>query len=269
MLGVPPSTSVDPLVTLTGVTVRFGALEALAGVDLVLEPGRSVALIGANGSGKSTLLNVLAGLVEATEGNVTSRDDLRVAFVRQNPTQSQWLPLTAAEVIRMGRYRERRWFGRLGAEDHHRIESAARQMAVGDLLDVSFDRLSGGQRQRVLIAQALVQDPNLLLLDEPITGLDLPSQERILALIESETARGSAVVMSTHHLDEARHCDRVALVAHRLVAVGTPDEALVPALLRETFGPRVLGDHQGHDHPSDLLVLDTHGHPHDHDTENG
>lgn len=259
-----PADTSEPLVRLDGVTVRFGGLDALADVDLCIAPGESIALIGANGSGKSTLLNVFSGLVSPASGTVTIRPGLRVAYVRQHPPQSEWLPLTSSEVIRMGRYREQRWFGRLRPSDRDRIDDAATRMGVSDLLDVSFDRLSGGQRQRVLIAQALVQEPDLLLLDEPITGLDLPSQERILGLVEAETERGTAVVMSTHHLDEARHCDRAALLAQRLVAVGPPDDVLVADLLRTTFGPRVLGDHEGHDHSSELLVLDSHGHADEH-----
>jgi ABC-type Mn2+/Zn2+ transport system ATPase subunit len=100
------------------------------------------------------------------------------------------------------------------------------------------------------------------LLDEPLTGLDLPSQERILAVIAAATADGAIVVVSTHHLDEARHCDQVALLAGRVVAAGRPDAVLVAERLRETYGPRTLGDHHGHDHSHSLLVLDDHGHDH-------
>jgi len=102
--------------------------------------------------------------------------------------------------------------------------------------------------------------PPLLLLDEPITGLDLASQERILEVLEEETTRDVTVVLSTHHLDEARHCDRVLLLAGRLVADGSPDEVLRPDLLRRAFGERVLGDHASHDHAEGLLLLDEHGH---------
>ncbi len=110
------------------------------------------------------------------------------------------------------------------------------------------------------IAQALAQQPRLLLLDEPITGLDLVSQQVILDVIADATAAGTAVMLSTHHLDEARHCERVLLLATDLVAEGPPDEVLTTERLREAFGGRLLGDHADHDHDLDLLLLDDHGH---------
>jgi ABC-type Mn2+/Zn2+ transport system ATPase subunit len=245
-----------------GVAVDFGRLRALDDVRLELERGSSLALIGANGSGKSTLLNLLAGLTPPSQGSLWPQPLPSVAYVRQHGPEGSWLPLTAGEVLRMGRYRSTGWWGRITDSDRAMMAEVAERMAVGPLLHRSFDELSGGERQRVMIAQALAQQAPVLLLDEPITGLDLPSQERILQMIEDETASGTAVVVSTHHLDEARHCDRVALLARRLVAVGRPDEVLTPELLRETYGPRLLGDHTGHDHETELLVLDEHGHDH-------
>ena len=222
--------------TLNAVTVDFGRLRALDGIELELRRGASLALIGANGSGKSTLLNVLAGLLKPSAGRLTPQPTPRVAFVRQHGPEGSWLPLTAYEVLRMGRYRSTGWWGRITASDRALLAEVADRMEVTDLLHRSFDELSGGQRQRVMIAQALAQEPDVLLLDEPITGLDLPSQERILRMIEDETANGTTVVLSTHHLDEARHCDEVALLARRLVAIGPPDAVLTTELLRETFG---------------------------------
>jgi ABC-type Mn2+/Zn2+ transport system ATPase subunit len=247
-------------IELTDVSVQFGSTSALSDLTVTIPRGRSIALVGANGSGKTTLLNVLAGLTVATKGAITPQPLPAAAFVLQHQQQTTWLPLTAREVIRMGRYRERGLWGRFRAEDRNIIDEVARRMEVVDLLDASFDTLSGGQQQRVLIAQALSQQASLLLLDEPITGLDLPSQQRILELIAEETTRGTTVLVSTHHLDEARHCDLVFLLANGLVAAGRPDDVLDPESLRKAFGERVLGDHAGHGHDADLLVLDHHGH---------
>ncbi|MCY4423746.1 MAG: hypothetical protein OXC06_11825, partial [Acidimicrobiaceae bacterium] len=94
-------------------------------------------------------------------------------------------------------------------------------------------------------------------------GLDIPSQERILDVIDEYTSRGAVVIITTHHLDEARHCDSVMLLANRLVASGPPDELLTEDRLREAFGDRLLGDHADHDHGQDMIVLDDHGHGHD------
>lgn len=240
--------------------VRHGAVDALGEVTISFPPGTGTALMGANGSGKTTLLDCLAGLRIPTSGTVETVDH-RIAYVRQQLPHG-WMPLTAREVVTMGRFGHRGLLGRLRANDHDAIGRAARRLGVEDLFPRQFGELSGGQRQRVIVAQALASEPTVLLLDEPLTGLDMPSQERILTVLEEETAGGTIVVFSTHHLDEARHCDRVALLAGRVVALGSPDEVLVPDRLRKTFGPRTLGDHGAHDHEHALLVLDDHGHDH-------
>ena len=139
------------------------------------------------------------------------------------------------------------------------MDAAAGRRGSRALLDKPLDRLSFGQRQRVLVAQALAREADLLLLDEPITGLDLISQERILSVIGQERDAGRIVVLSTHHLDEARHCDQVLVLDGRLVAAGTPDEVLTPDVLRQAYGERVLDNHA-----RGLVLVDAHGHGHGH-----
>ena len=256
MLTVP---SRQPIST-EGLGVRHGAVRALDEVTITFTPGTGTALMGANGSGKTTLLDCLAGLTVPTSGTVDTKGH-RIAYVRQHLPHG-WMPLTVREVVTMGRFGHRGLFGRLKVDDRDAIDRAARRLDVHDLFARQFGELSGGQRQRVMVAQALAAEPTVLLLDEPLTGLDIPSQERILSVVEEETARGTILVLSTHHLDEARHCDQVALLAGRVVALGSPDDVLVPDRLRETFGPRTLGDHDAHDHEHALLVLDDHGHDH-------
>lgn len=243
------------------VSVLFGSRPAISNASFSIEPGQSVAIIGPNGSGKTTLLKLIAGLLEPTTGTMAVPDAV-VGYVSQHASQPQWLPLTARDVVRMGRYRERGLLGRIGHDDRQAMNRAADQLDVTDLLDRRYGDLSGGQRQRVRIAQVLAQQPNVLVLDEPITGLDLPSQQIILDLIEEQAELGVAVVITTHHLDEARHCQQVMLVAGRIVAQGTPAEALTIDNLRATYGERVLGDHRGHSHAQEMLVVDDHGHAH-------
>ena len=244
----------EPTVVATDVCVHYGSTVALAPSSLAIPPGQSVSLVGPNGSGKSTLLLVLAGLLRPTSGLVARRDRTRVSFVAQHQSQHRWMPLSVSEVVRMGRYGERGLLGRMRAEDRAAIESAAERMDVIGLGRKPFGDLSGGQRQRVLVAQALAAQPDLLLLDEPITGLDLGSQQRILDLIADETASGTSVVLSTHHLGEARHTDRVLLLAGCVMADGRPDDVLRPALLAEAFGNRMIRTHDG------AVVIDDHGH---------
>ena len=239
------------------VCVHYGSVVALAPSSLRIELGTSTALVGPNGSGKSTLLNLLAGLVRPTSGTITVAPDTRIAFVAQHQHQHSWMPLSVTDVLRMGRYGERGLLGRLRAADRRAIAEAAERLDVGSLRTRAYGELSGGQRQRVLVAQALATAPDLLLLDEPITGLDLVSQSRILQIIEEETAAGTTVVLSTHHLGEAKRTDVVMLLAGCLLAIGPPAEVLRPELLAEAFGSRLVRA------DGSTVVIDEHGHAHD------
>jgi iron complex transport system ATP-binding protein len=249
--------------SVAGLTVRYSATTALRDVSFDLPAGLAAAVVGPNGSGKTTLLRSLAGLVSPTSGEVRWRERPRIAFVLQHGADQQWLPLTAAEVIRMGRFAELGALRPLRRADRTAVSTAAERMEVADLLRAQFSDLSGGQRQRVLLAQALVQEPDVLLLDEPITGLDLASQQRILDVINEETDAGRTVVLSTHHLEEAKRCDMVVLVATELVAMGPAEEVLTAPNLRQAYGARVLSVDSAAD--GQITLLDDHGHGHGHD----
>jgi ABC-type Mn2+/Zn2+ transport system ATPase subunit len=210
--------------------------------------------VGANGSGKTTLLSLLAGLVEPDDGTVDVTG--RVAMVTQHRHHHRWMPLSVDEVLRIGRYRRRGLVGRLRGDDRRAIAAAAELLEVDALRHRAFGELSGGQQQRVLVAQAVASEPDLLLLDEPVTGLDLPSQLRILEVIDRHARTGGAVVFSTHHLAEARRADRVMLLAGCVLADGPPSEVLVPTLLAEAFGGRMIRD------DGTSIVVDDHGHDH-------
>jgi manganese transport system ATP-binding protein len=242
------------LARLAAASVRFGDVLALAPTDLTVHASTSMALVGANGSGKSTLLKLLAGLISPSEGRVDRADGVGVAFVAQQHGHHRWLPLMVDEVLRMGTYRGRPLVQRIRADQRAELDAIADRLEVGDLRRRAFGELSGGQRQRVLVAQALIGSPRLLLLDEPITGLDLASQQRILTVIGEEVAGGSGVVYSTHHLEEARRAERVVLLAGEVVAAGPPSDVLRADLLALAFGGRVLRiDDQA-------MLVDDHGH---------
>jgi ABC-type Mn2+/Zn2+ transport system ATPase subunit len=234
--------------------VRYGDIQALAPSTLSFEAGTTVALVGSNGSGKSTLLGLLADLISPSEGTVTHRPGLRVSFVAQQHHHHRWMPLTVNEVVRMGCFGKVGLLGRIGKTQRAAGEEVARRLEITNLMRRSYGELSGGQRQRVLMAQALVAAPDLLLLDEPITGLDLASQATILRVIAEESQRGATVVFSTHHLDEARRADRVILLAGQVVADGVPADALRPELLARAFAGRVLQV------DGSTVVMDDHGH---------
>jgi ABC-type Mn2+/Zn2+ transport system ATPase subunit len=272
----------DALVRAVDVCVHYGATVALAPTTFTIEGSQVVALVGSNGSGKTTLLSLMAALIRPTDGAIEV--DGSVAMVTQSHRHHQWMPLTVDEVIRMGRYTQRGLLGRLGSVDRAAITDAAAQLEVEHLRKRPFGELSGGQQQRALVAQAIAAQPDLLLLDEPITGLDLPSQLRILDVIARHAQQGGSVVFSTHHLAEARRADRVLLVAGCVLADGTPEEVLVPHLLAEAFGGRLIRDdgtsivvdEHGHDHGQahapELVphhAVHQHDHDHDHDHEHG
>lgn len=251
----------DSILEIRNLTVRYGRQIALEDVSLTLAPGTSTALVGANGSGKSTLLNVIAGLLVPNAGTIEP-SGIHCAYVLQHPPNDTWIPLTVDEVLQMGRYRGRPWFSRLQRNDRDAIDTAATRMDVQSLRRLQFSELSAGQRQRVVVAQALAQQAPILLMDEPIAGLDMPSQDRILNVIEEETDQGHMVVISTHQLDEAHHCTQVAVLANRLVAAGPPAQTLTPEVLRAAYEGQTSGVHAGHDHPAGIILLDEHGHAH-------
>lgn len=244
-------------VSFDNVTARYGANVAIAAVTTRFTGGNTIALMGPNGSGKTTLLKLVAGLLQPSDGTVQREGSGRVAYVSQHQHQHRWMPLSVAEVLAMGRYGQRGLFKPLRSQDKAACRRSADRLEVGHLLRRSFGELSGGQRQRVLVAAALAQDAPTVLLDEPISGLDLPSQERIRGVIREEADAGALVVISTHHLEEAKDCDRVLLLAGRLVADGPPAEVLIPRVLLETFGDRTLRLAAG-----DLAVVDDHAHGH-------
>lgn len=243
-------------------TVDFGSIRALSGLNFDLPSGSLNAVIGPNGSGKTTLLLVLAGLQQPTAGNVSLLSS--VAFLQQQngrESHGESIPLITAEVLVMGLYKRLGHYRRMNAAERDLLLRTAERMEVDDLMRRQFSELSSGQRQRVLAAQALLQRADLLLLDEPITGLDLASQRRILEAMDEECERGAVVVFSTHHLDEARHSHNVLMLANRLTAQGPPERVLSKENLETLYGGRIVHSDQVCEHPTDrVLVLDEHGH---------
>ncbi len=196
------------------------------------------ALVGPNGSGKSTLLGVLAGVITATSGELRYAEGSPPSFVPQRGAVGDTLPLTARQTVEMGRWGQRGLWRRLTRTDRTAVDSAMERLGVTDLGARQLGELSGGQRQRVLIAQGLAQQSDLLLLDEPTTGLDPEARERITVLLTELVADGTTVVQATHDLEAARSADACLLLADgRLIGQGSPEEVLTPEALARIWQP--------------------------------
>ncbi|MGF1599168.1 MAG: metal ABC transporter ATP-binding protein [Acidimicrobiales bacterium] len=243
-----------PAITTIGLDVRYGEIVALSDVDLVVPAGSSLAVIGPNGSGKSTLLGALAGTIELSAGRATVEGPAP-ALVLQSTDVDRSLPITVRDTVSLARYPSLGLFRRFQAADRDAIERSLRRLDVEDLAGRQFHDLSGGQRQRVLVAQGLAQDTRVLLLDEPVTGLDMVSRAVILDVIDEEVAAGRTIVMTTHNLDEARRCDQILLLDTSPIAVGSPAQVLTDLNLRRAFGGRFI-------RIGDELLLDDPHHAH-------
>jgi ABC-type Mn2+/Zn2+ transport system ATPase subunit len=245
------------------VTIGYGDTPVVAGLDVELAPGRSLALVGTNGSGKSTLLKTLAGLLAPCAGSVSvlgttpGAVPARVAYLSQFHTNSLLLPVRVEEVVRMGRFAGRGLLGRLTPADDAAVREALARMDVAGLADAPLRDLSGGQQQRVFIAQALARQADLLLLDEPASGLDAAARALLDEALRTERERGAALVVATHDIGDAMRADLVLLVAQRVVAFGPPADVLTRETLLATFGLAIQPLEGG------VLVMDTgHGHGH-------
>lgn len=238
---------------LDGVSVRRGGHPILLVDELAVRPGEFLGVVGVNGAGKTTLLRVCAGLLRPTAGRVwLDGIDLtcisawrrtavrtRVGYVPQSADYNAHLPLTVAEVVAMGRAGRRGLLRRLSLADRGVVGMWIERLGVGPLAGRTFRSLSGGEQQKVLVARAMVQEPGLLLLDEPAANLDLDWKERVVALLE-ELFRASSVtvVMVSHETGLLpRCCTRVALMrGGRILRVGPPHEVLTPEALALTYG---------------------------------
>lgn len=252
------------VVTARGLSVVYDSTVALAASDFGVPAGSVTSVIGPNGSGKSTLLNAVAGLVSPTSGSIevrAARD--RISYVMQSTKVNENLPVTVREVVTMGRYASRGVYGRLGLDDRRAVDEALQRMDITAIASRHLHDLSGGQRQRVFVAQGLAQDHDMLLLDEPLTGIDLTTAQAIDEVIHAETVDGCTVVMTTHDLSEARSTDFVLLLSGRVLAWGTPAEVLTEANLVAAYGPALLHVEKGRvflDDPAHTPVLGRHAH---------
>ena len=223
----------------------------LEGASLELAPGEILAVVGANGAGKSTLLRILLGMLEPQRGEARlfgeapAKSRHRAGYVPQFAALDQSVPADALDIVLSGLLRRSSWGPRYGKADREAAFEALDAVGVADLARRRFGELSGGQRQRVLIARALASGAELLLLDEPTTGID-PLRERGLLELLAELAGQRSVIMVTHDLDIAfQHATRVACVHHRRLLTLPIDEPPSAEQVIELFGVHLPHERHG------------------------
>lgn len=256
----------DVPLDLQHVGVSYGSHRALDDVTFAAPGGCIVGVIGPNGAGKSTLFRAILGLVPHT-GRVHIEG--RPAYVPQGDNTAADFPATARDVALMGRYHAQPWWRPLSRGDRASADAALDAVGLTDHRGCTFAELSGGQRQRVILARALAHGGRVMLLDEPLTGVDTTSATIIHAAIARLRDAGTTLLVATHDINEAAEtCDRLLFLNGRVVAYGPPDETFTPETLAQTYdGIVIVGDVAG---GAPIRVLDEgahhhHDHKHDHD----
>jgi manganese/iron transport system ATP-binding protein len=240
-----------PVLEVSGLRVVLGSTAALEDVSFTLARGDSVAVVGPNGAGKSTLFRAIAGIVERQAGRITvygSEPDSHtcIAYVPQSSSVDWGFPVTVLDVVLMGRTRRIGLFRRPTRADRRHVYQCLEMVNMEELAGRQIGELSGGQKQRVFIARALAQEAEIVLMDEPLTGLDIKSQNDIFVILRGLSGRGVTLLVSTHDLDvAAERFSRVMLLNRTIVAFGPRDAVLEPELLFSTFGGRVSVQRQG------------------------
>ncbi len=241
-----PST---PAIEVRGVTVRYGDVLALDGVDLALDSGRVCGLIGMNGSGKSTLFKAIMGLVQPDRGTVRINGDAPVAarragvlgYVPQSEDVDWSFPLSVRDVVMTGRYGHMGFTRRPRKADREAVAHALERVELTDLADRQIGQLSGGQKKRAFVARGLAQGATVLLLDEPFAGVDKRSEATITTLLRELAADGATILVSTHDLNALPGlADEAVLLMRTVLVHGDPGSVLRPQNLARAFGLDVM-----------------------------
>jgi len=235
----------QPILNVRKISARYNGRFALENITFHLHAGERVAVVGPNGAGKSTLFKVVAGVMQPVSGEVNvygskPRGHVCIAYIPQR-SQVDWsFPVSVADVVMMGRIAKLGLLGWPKKRDREIVNQALRTVNLLDLSKRQISQLSGGQQQRMFIARALAQEAELMLMDEPLSGLDAPSQENILSLLEELKRQKVTVMVATHDLEQAaEHFDRIMLLNHKLIGFGTVETVLTTEKLIRAYGGRI------------------------------
>ena len=241
----------QPILDVSHITVRYNGRIALENVTFHLHEGERVAIVGPNGAGKSTLIKVVAGVLSPSTGDVNifgscPRGHVCIGYIPQR-SQVDWnFPVNVADVVMMGRSAKLGPLNFPHKRDWEHVNHALEMVDMVNLAGRQIGQLSGGQQQRMFIARALAQEAELMLMDEPLTGLDTPSQEGILELLDRLKEERVTVMVATHDLDQAAvHFDRIMLLNRQIVAFGKPQIALQTDNLLRAYGGRLRSTESG------------------------
>jgi len=221
-------------------TVSYNGHHALDRVSFSVQAGERVAIVGPNGAGKSTLFKALLGLVRARTGDVES-NGAEFGYVTQRSAVDWSFPVTVHDAVMMGRIAKMGWFRWQRNQDREMVRRCLTQVGMLEYANRQIGELSGGQQQRVFIARALAQEATILLMDEPFSGVDAPSQEAILDILGRLRDQGVTVLVSTHDLNLAmERFDKLALLNRHLIAYGAPQQVVTPETLAAAYGSQAL-----------------------------
>ncbi len=229
-------------VDINHLTVSYGPVPALLDVSLKIPKGKLIGIIGPNGSGKSTLIKAMLGFIKPDVGNIqifgkdASSAKGMVAYVPQRGAVDWDFPITVREVAMMGRYGHRRWWQDMSRKDIEIAEEALKKVRMSQFASRQIGQLSGGQQQRVFMARALAQDAEILLLDEPFSGVDAATEDAILEVLQETKNQGKTLCVVHHDLaTAAEYFDDLILLKQRLFGFGPPSQILVPELLCDVY----------------------------------
>ena len=246
LISRPPSHDKEaPALSMENVHLEYNGNVVLQDVSVRIQTSELIAVVGPNGAGKTTLLKIIVGVLKPDRGNVhvfgyRPGGHVCIAYVPQRSQVDLDFPVTVAEVVMMGRIRRIGPFHWPKKDDWDFVHQALQHVGMTEYANRQIGELSGGQQQRVFLAQALAQEAEVILLDEPFTGLDISSQEAILSMLHELKELGVAIIVSTHDLSLANeHFDKVILINRRLISFGTPAEVFIRPHLLETYGAHV------------------------------
>lgn len=244
----------SPILAAHDLSVHYEDRSALREISLTIASGQTVSLLGPNGAGKSTLLKVFAGMIPPSHGEVffaskpiTSSNEA-ITYVPQRSGADWSFPISVLDATMLGLARSRSRWRAFNRNDREQAMHALTQVRMDHLANAQIGALSGGQQQRVFLARALLSSGRVLLLDEPFTGVDIPTQEMLVDLFERLSSEGTAVVYATHDLQQASNTsDHVVLLNENIVAQGSPHDVMTEPILRQAFGGQVIVVHANTD----------------------